>query len=107
MLGSEAKTKKEDHLPSHCDLNFLTFPLTLMLYRCFLFVLALCVPCNVLPVSAAGFTQGQAQAPFAALEPDDYVWKPEISASGPVVIIVSIPEQTLCTGTVCASGALP
>ncbi len=28
-----------------------------------------------------------------ALEPGDYEWNPELSASGPVVIVVSLPEQ--------------
>lgn len=66
-----------------------------MPYRFVLFALALCVPCNVARVSAAGFTQGRAQPPFTALKPGDYLWKPEPSPAEPVVIIVSIPDQTL------------
>jgi len=46
-------------------------------------------------MTAATFTQGRAQPPFSALGTGDYVWEPEISPTGPVVIIVSVPEQTL------------
>jgi hypothetical protein len=34
-------------------------------------------------------------APFTPLQNGDYVWKPEISPSGPVIIVVSIPKQRL------------
>jgi L,D-transpeptidase catalytic domain len=44
---------------------------------------------------AAAFTQGQARPPFSPLGTGDYVWQPEFSPMGPVVIIVSVPEQTL------------
>jgi len=45
--------------------------------------------------TAATFTQGRAQPPFSALGTGDYVWEPEVSPTGPVVIIVSLPEQTV------------
>jgi hypothetical protein len=46
--------------------------------------------------SAAGHTKGRAVRPFTpALKPGDYIWHPEISPVGPVVIIVSVPEQTM------------
>jgi hypothetical protein len=61
-----------------------------------------CLLCTVLLLSsisprttAATFTQGRAQPPFSALGTGDYVWEPEVSPTGPVVIIVSVPEQTL------------
>jgi hypothetical protein len=45
---------------------------------------------------AAGFTQGQLVAPFTPqFKPGEYVWHPEVSPAGPVVIIVSLPEQLL------------
>ena len=46
--------------------------------------------------SAAGHTKGRAVQPFTpAFKPGDYVWHPEISPAGPVVIIVSLPEQRM------------
>ncbi len=49
-----------------------------------------------LPLLAENFTKGTEQAPFTpTLKAGDYVWKPEVSPAGPVVIIVSVPEQTL------------
>jgi hypothetical protein len=61
-----------------------------------------CLLCTVLLLGSissrttgATFTQGRAQPPFSALGTGDYVWKPEVSPTGPVVIIVSVPEQTL------------
>jgi hypothetical protein len=45
---------------------------------------------------AASFTKGREVAPMPKqLKPGDYVWHPEISPAGPVVIIVSIPDQQL------------
>ena len=41
-------------------------------------------------------TKGQAIAPFTPkVRPGEYVWRPEISPAGPVVIIISLPEQVL------------
>jgi hypothetical protein len=49
-----------------------------------------------LPVAAAGFTKGREIVPLTPeFKPGDYVWKPEVSPAGPVVVIVSIPEQTI------------
>ncbi|HWC17013.1 MAG TPA: L,D-transpeptidase family protein, partial [Terriglobales bacterium] len=50
------------------------------------------MPCRT---TAATFTQGRSQEPFSPLGTGDYVWEPEVSPAGPVVIIVSVPEQTL------------
>jgi lipoprotein-anchoring transpeptidase ErfK/SrfK len=48
------------------------------------------------PADAEKFTSGTEQAPLTpTLKTGDYVWKPAASPAGPVVIIVSIPEQTL------------
>jgi len=33
------------------------------------------------------------ELPLASLEPGDYLWNPEVATSGPVVVLVSIPEQ--------------
>jgi hypothetical protein len=49
-----------------------------------------------LTASAAGHTKGRAVQPLTPeLKPGDYVWLPEISPAGPVVIIVSLPEQRM------------
>lgn len=45
---------------------------------------------------AQGFTKGAEQRPLAPhLKTGDYVWKPDASPAGPVVIIVSLTDQTL------------
>jgi hypothetical protein len=45
---------------------------------------------------AARHTKGRAVAPFMPeFKPGDYVWHPEISPAGPVVIIASLPEQKM------------
>jgi hypothetical protein len=45
---------------------------------------------------AAGFTKGKEVAPFPKeLESGDYVWHPEISPAGPVVVVISLPDQQL------------
>src|SRR6202049_3693979 len=58
-----------------------------------LVVLILATP---LTASAAGHTKGRAVQPFTPeFKPGDYVWHPEISLAGPVVVIVSLPEQRM------------
>lgn len=44
---------------------------------------------------AEDFTEGRDVPPFSNLQNGDYIWKPEISPSGPVLIIVSTPDQLL------------
>jgi hypothetical protein len=45
---------------------------------------------------AAGHTEGRAVQPFTReFKPGDFVWHPELSPAGPVVIIVSLPEQRM------------
>jgi hypothetical protein len=44
----------------------------------------------------AEHTKGREVEPFAqALKPGDYVWHPEISPVGPVVVLVSLPDQIM------------
>ena len=56
--------------------------------------------------AASNFTKGKEVAPFPEeFKPGDYVWHPEISPAGPVVVVVSLPDQELYVfGTACASG---
>jgi hypothetical protein len=45
---------------------------------------------------ASSFTKGREVPPFtSALKPGEYIWKPEISPAGPVVILVSLPDQIM------------
>ena len=45
---------------------------------------------------AQGHTKGRRVAPSAAtLKAGDYVWHPEVSPAGPVVVLVSLPDQIL------------
>lgn len=49
-----------------------------------------------LTARAAGHTKGRAVQPFTPeFKPGDYVWHPEISPAGPIVAIVSLPEQKM------------
>ena len=46
--------------------------------------------------AAANFTEGEEVAPFPdELKPGDYIWLPEISPAGPVVLVISLPDQQL------------
>jgi hypothetical protein len=46
--------------------------------------------------NAAGMTKGEPVKPFKPqIKPGEYVWLPELSPAGPVVIIVSLPDQLL------------
>jgi hypothetical protein len=45
---------------------------------------------------AQAHTKGREVAPLTpALKPGDYVWHPEVAPTGPVVILVSLPDQLL------------
>jgi hypothetical protein len=50
-----------------------------------------------LPMARAGkFTKGRDVAPFTAeLNPGNYLWHPEVSPAGPVVVLVSLPDQIM------------
>src|ERR1700751_1511117 len=42
-------------------------------------------------------TKGKEVSPLArTLKPGDYIWHPEVSPNGPVVVLVSLPDQLLC-----------
>jgi hypothetical protein len=57
-------------------------------------LVAMLLGCPLLHAEA--FTKGVQQKPFTPeLKPGDYVWHPEVSPAGPVVIIVSVPKQQL------------
>lgn len=46
--------------------------------------------------AASKFTKGTQIAPFPkGFKPGDYIWHPEISPAGPVVLVVNIPDQVL------------
>ena len=62
--------------------------LTVVVTLCFLFVT---------PEShAQAHTKGRPVAPLTpTLKPGDYVWHPEVSPAGPVVVLVSLPDQIL------------
>ena len=45
---------------------------------------------------AANFTKGRSVKPFTTdLKPGDYLWHPEVSPAGPVVVLVSLPDQVM------------
>ena len=45
---------------------------------------------------ASNFTKGTEVAPFPEeMKPGGYVWHPEVSPAGPVVVVVSLPDQQL------------
>jgi hypothetical protein len=63
---------------------------------------------NILAVSVALLTSAQAMPqpsfhtkgtptgkPSGALKPGEYWWKPQLSPSGPLMVLVSVPEQTM------------
>ena len=46
--------------------------------------------------TASNFTEGNEVAPFPdELKPGDYIWHPEISPAGPVVVVISVPDQQM------------
>jgi hypothetical protein len=59
-------------------------------------MVALCAVLITTTAGAAELTKGREVAPLPPeFKPGDYVWKPEVSPAGPVVVIVSIPEQSM------------
>jgi hypothetical protein len=59
-----------------------------------LLVLTFAIP--VTAGAAASHTKGRAVHPSTTeFKTGDYVWHPEISPAGPVVVIVSLPEQQM------------
>ena len=58
--------------------------------------LALLVSTQAVVEKPAGHTKGTPTGgPTGTLKPGEYWWKPELSPSGPLMILVSIPEQTM------------
>ena len=58
-------------------------------------VLVVVVAC-LLTLPSKAITNGtQTDAQNPNLEPGDYVWQPQVSPTGPVVLIVDLPKQTL------------
>jgi L,D-transpeptidase catalytic domain len=55
--------------------------------------------CSLAPVSeshAQAHTKGTPVPPFTrTLKPGDYIWHPKVSPAGPVVVLVSLPDQLL------------
>jgi hypothetical protein len=63
-----------------------------ILYTGFAFAVVLAVG----PAALAAFTKGRVVAPLTSeFKPGDYIWHPEVSPAGPVVIIVSLPDQVM------------
>jgi hypothetical protein len=61
-----------------------------------LFVSMLVALVAPLLVGASNFTKGTEVAPFPEeMKPGSYVWTPEISPAGPVVVVVSLPDQEM------------
>jgi hypothetical protein len=68
-----------------------------MLRRLSLIVITAALGLISLPFArAANFTKGREAKPFTAdLKAGDYLWHPEVSPAGPVVILVSLPDQVM------------
>jgi L,D-transpeptidase catalytic domain len=63
-----------------------------ILYTGFAFAVVLAVA----PAALAAFTKGHVVAPFTSeFKPGDYIWHPKVSPAGPVVVIVSLPDQVM------------
>ena len=64
-----------------------------IVYATFILAMFACVSSNVL---ASAHTKGRQVAPSSKkFTSGDYVWHPEISPAGPVIILVSIPDQVM------------
>jgi hypothetical protein len=51
---------------------------------------------TLLTADAAEHTKGREVEPFTrALKPGDYVWHPEVSPAGPIVVLVNLPDQIM------------
>jgi hypothetical protein len=73
--------------------------LSSMRHRQFLASCAI-ISLNVLLITSSLYgqahTKGQEVSPLArTLKPGDYIWHPEVSPNGPVVVLVSLPDQLL------------
>src|ERR1700745_1053237 len=69
--------------------------MAILMKRAFAFLLVLTLVAPV-TASAAAHTKGRAVHPSTTeLKTGEYVWHPEVSPTGPVVVIVSLPEQEM------------
>jgi L,D-transpeptidase-like protein len=83
VIGSPSQQERAAHL--ECPANLMKQLLT-----------AILLTAASTAFAASGHTKGREVAPFTPeFKPGDYVWKPEVSPVGPVVITVSIPEQKM------------
>jgi L,D-transpeptidase catalytic domain len=76
-----------------------SFPLNSMRHRQFLASSAIFSLSALLATSSLygqAHTKGKEVSPLArTLKPGDYIWHPEVSPNGPVVVLVSLPDQLL------------
>ena len=50
--------------------------------------------CILVPTASfSGEADAQPTAAIQSLRPGEYIWRPELSPDGPVVVVVSLPEQ--------------
>lgn len=71
------------------------FPFSGRPWRVSVFIFGLLVAAASCGLRAESFTKGRDVVPRSPLKTGDYVWKPEVSPAGPVIIVVSIPEQVV------------
>lgn len=50
-------------------------------------------PAQAAPIEPAPSFEDEGPSPLATLEPGEFLWNPEVAPTGPVVIVVSLPEQ--------------
>src|SRR5678816_2428519 len=61
-----------------------------------LFVFAFCISAARAVEQPSFHTKGTPTGkPSGALKPGEYWWKPQVSPSGPLMVLVSVPEQTM------------
>ena len=68
----------------------------------FLQIFTIAIAVTLIPLFITSTSYGQAHttgrkvAPLTSvLKPGDYVWHPELAPAGPVVVLVSLPDQLL------------
>jgi hypothetical protein len=82
--------------------NALIVKLTTSSHMRFLQIFTIAIAVTLIPLSITSTSYGQAHttgrkvAPLTSvLKPGDYVWHPELAPAGPVVVLVSLPDQLL------------
>jgi hypothetical protein len=90
--GAMEESNQQSHIQLNLTMNTGAVPIK---FRD-LFLASLIAAAGLFCARAESFTQGREQKPLTPeLKTGDYVWKPEVSPAGPVVIIVSLQEQKL------------